>query len=51
MKHLPNILTASRLALTIPILLMFLWIDDSPNLQLLVLTLTIAAALTDCLDG
>ena len=50
-QHLPNILTASRLVLTIPILLLFLVIDNSPNVQLLVLILTIVAALTDCIDG
>ena len=50
-KNIPNILTTLRLILTIPLLILFHWVGASANIHLLVLSLTILAALTDWFDG
>ena len=50
-KHIPNILTITRLLLTVPILILFCWIGDSPKIHLMIFTLVAIAASTDWLDG
>lgn len=50
-NQIPNILTTSRLILTLPIIILLYFAQTSPKIHLLALALVITAALTDWLDG
>ena len=50
-QHIPNLITIFRLVITVPILLLFPFIEKSPMLHFWLLALTILAALSDFLDG
>ncbi len=50
-NQVPNILTTTRLFLTLPILILLYFAQTSPKIHLLVLFLVIIAALTDWCDG
>jgi len=51
LKQIPNILTALRLLLVLPIIILFFWLPTSAQIQFWVLMLVILASVTDWLDG
>ena len=50
-RHIPNILTIIRLILVVPILVLFYFTSNSPDIHLIIVVLTGIATISDFLDG
>ncbi|MEI6288549.1 MAG: CDP-diacylglycerol--glycerol-3-phosphate 3-phosphatidyltransferase [bacterium] len=50
-KHIPNVVTVMRMALVLPVMVLFCFASCSPNIHLILVILVVLACISDKLDG